>query len=89
MNCTKNYDLFGNEITKSLKNKKKSNETKKNKLSNSKKELLKEIDRNFDIAYCCENGDLFGNKPTKEERQKALDFLKKIEKEYAMQKNIK
>lgn len=53
---------------------KKTAETRKK----NKQNLLREIDKNFDIAFCTENGDLFGNIPTEDERQKAIEFLNNI-----------
>ena len=84
MNYTKQFDLFGNDITEQLQNEikkqkrkdaaKKAAETRKK----NKQNLLREIDKNFDIAFCTENGDLFGNIPTEDERQKAIEFLNNI-----------
>lgn len=84
MDYIKYTDLFGNDITEQLKKEflkqkhkiraKKAAETRRK----NKDKLLKEIDKNFDIAFCTENGDLFGNVPTKEEREKAKKFLDKI-----------
>lgn len=88
MNYTKQIDLFGNDITEQLqieitkqKRKdaaKKAAETRKK----NKEKLLKEIDKNFDIAFCSENGDLFGNIPTDDERQKAIEFLNNIKDKF-------
>lgn len=86
MCCFKVINLFGDDITEEyqkeiLKAKrkvsaKKSVETRKK----NKEKLLKEIDKNFDIAFCTENGDLFGNVPTQEERNRAIEFLNTFNK---------
>lgn len=82
MNYIKYHDLFGNDITqqieKEILKQKRSASAKKGAETRkiNKEKLLKEIDRNFDIAFCTENGDLFGNVPSQEERNKALEFLK-------------
>lgn len=82
MNYIKYSDLFGNDITqqieKEILKQKRSASAKKGVETRkiNKEKLLKEIDRNFDIAFCTENGDLFGNVPSQEERNKALEFLK-------------
>lgn len=86
MCCFKVINLFGDDITEEyqkeiLKAKrkvsaKKGVETRKK----NKEKLLKEIDKNFDIAFCTENGDLFGNVPTQEERNRAIEFLNTFNK---------
>lgn len=86
MDYIKYTDLFGNDITEEIK---KENIKQKSavKRRNNREKLLKEIDKNFDIAYCTENGDLFGNLPTEEERVNALNFLKEIENKFKKKKH--
>ena len=84
MSYTKHFNLFGDDITDLIEKQrvKSDNTNKVTKLKKNKEFLLKEIDKNFDIAYCTENGDLFGNVPSIEERENALKFLKDIEEKY-------